>query len=32
MNQYSAIETGTMADLEGLGYSKQPDWQGGFLT
>ena len=32
MNQYSAIETGTMADLEGLGYSKQPDWQGGFIT
>ena len=32
MNQYSAIETGTMADLEGLGYAKQPDWQGGFLT
>jgi hypothetical protein len=32
MNLYSAIETGTMADLKGLGYSKQPDWQGGFIT
>ena len=32
MNLYTAIETGTMADLKGLGYSKQPDWQGGFLT
>jgi len=21
-----------MADLKGLGYSKQPDWQGGFIT
>ena len=30
MNLYTAIETGTMADLKGLGYSKQPDWQGGF--
>jgi len=32
MNLYTAIETGTMADLKGLGYSKQPDWQGGFIT
>jgi len=29
---YSAIETGTLADLSGLGYSKNPDWQGGFVT
>lgn len=29
---YSAIETGTLADLKGLGYSKNPDWQGGFVT
>ncbi len=32
MNLYTGIETGTMADLNGLGYSKQPDWQGGFIT
>ena len=32
MVMLSAIETGTMADLKGLGYSKHPDWQGGFLT
>ncbi len=32
MNLYSAIETGTLADLKGLGYSKHPDWQGGFVT
>jgi len=32
MQLYSAIETGTLADLKGLGYSKHPDWQGGFVT
>jgi hypothetical protein len=32
MVMLSAIETGTMADLKGLGYSKHPDWQGGFIT
>lgn len=25
-------ETGTMADLEGLGYTRWPDWQPGWLT
>jgi len=29
---YLAIETGTFADLEGLGYSKWPDWQPMFVT
>lgn len=29
---YTAGETGTMADLGGLGYSRNPDWQGGFLV
>ena len=29
---YTTAETGTMADLSGLGYSKHPDWQTGFLT
>jgi len=29
---YTAGETGTMADLTGLGYARNPDWQGGFLT
>lgn len=29
---YTTAESGTMADLVGLGYSKNPDWQGGWLT
>lgn len=29
---YTAAETGTMANLRGLGYAKNPDWQSGFLT
>jgi len=29
---YLAIETGTFADLEGLGYTKWPDWQAMFAT
>lgn len=29
---YSAIETGTIARPDGLGYSKHPDWQPGFVV
>jgi hypothetical protein len=29
---YVAAESGTMADLAGLGYTRNPDWQPGFLT
>jgi hypothetical protein len=29
---YTTTETGTMADLSGLGYAKHPDWQGGWAT
>ena len=28
---YTAAESGTMADPRGLGYSRFPDWQSGFL-
>ena len=29
---YTAAESGTMADPQGLGYTRYPDWQPGFLT
>lgn len=29
---YTLGETGTMCDLEGLGYTRFPDWQPGWLT
>lgn len=29
---YTVVETGTMADPRGLGYSKFPDWQSGWAT
>ena len=29
---YTAVETGTVADLQGLGYTKWPDWQPLFMT
>lgn len=29
---FTVVETGTMADLSGLGYSRNPDWQGGFAV
>ncbi len=32
MHMYTAAESGTMADPRGLGYTRDPDWQSGFLT
>lgn len=29
---YTAAESGTLADPQGLGYTRYPDWQPGFLT
>lgn len=29
---YTAAESGTLADPRGLGYTRYPDWQPGFLT